>query len=165
MRSCLLLLAALLAATSAPAQNTPPPGTRPLQASDLIRVTPRRAPNGEAPANALKLQIDTFFAGLKKGETRGAYNQLLKGSRIASQPDKVELLVAKTDQAFGIYGKMIKYEPYDTYSVGSSLVSTTYLTNLPVQPLRWRFVFYKPEDDWTIIDVRVDDVIVDLLED
>lgn len=142
-----------------------PGGGRTLRASDLIRVVPRRVPNGNKPVEALQLKIHGFLNQLKTGQTKEAYNRLLKGSRIAQQPDKVELLVAKTEQAFAVYGKMIKYEPFDTYEVGSSVVVVTYLTNLPVQPLRWRFVYYKPAEDWTIIDVRVDDVLVDLLDD
>jgi len=169
MTKCLslfLLSATLLAfvPVAADAQPQTGPGTRPIQASDLIRVLPRREPNGEAPPAALRQKIDAFFAKLGQSETQAAYNQLLKGSRIAQQPDNVALLVAKTDQAFGVYGKLIKYEPLDTYEFGSSVISTTYLSNLPVQPLRWRFIFYKPADEWTIIDVRVDDVVSDMLQ-
>lgn len=168
IRCLLLALAALLCApVLVTAQNAPPPGmgARPIQASDLIRVTPRREPNGQKPAPEIQLKIEGFLKKLQGGQVKEAYVQLLTGSRIAQQPDKVELLIAKTNQAFGVYGKMIRYEAFDSYEVGSSIVVSTYLTNLPVQPLRWRFVYYKPANEWTIIDVRVDDVLNDLLNE
>ena len=146
------------------AQNTTTPVQRNIKASDLIRVVPRRKPTPEPAIAAVRLPIEAFFNLLKQNKVPEAFTQLLKGSRIGQQPEQVSVLVGTTQQAFGLYGKMISYEVYDTYTVGSSLIVTTYLTNLPVEPIRWRFVYYKPDKEWRIIDIRVDDVLVDLIE-
>jgi hypothetical protein len=32
-------------------------------------------------------------------------------------------------------------------------------------PLRWRFYFYKPQDSWRLIDLRVDDKLVAMFDE
>lgn len=131
---------------------------------DFIKFQTRRTPNPTAPAPELKSAIDKFFTALKAGETTKAYEDLLQNTRLAERKDNLRVFVEKTDQALGLYGKVINFEVYDNYTVGSSLMVLTYISMHPVQPLRWRLVYYKPEKAWTLIDVRVDDVLEDLID-
>lgn len=110
------------------------------------------------------MPLDKFFANLKTGDTTKAYEELLLNTRLAERKENLRLFIEKTDQALGLYGKVLNYEIYDNYNVGSGLMVLTYLSYHPVQPLRWRFVYYKPEKAWMLIDVRVDDVLEDLLD-
>ena len=57
----------------------------------------------------------------------------------------MSVFISKTQEAFGIYGALNDYEIYDNYSVGSNVIVLTYLSRHSVQPLRWRFGFYRPD--------------------
>jgi len=50
-------------------------------------------------------------------------------------------------------GKLNDYEIYDNYSVGSNVIVLTYLTRHDLQPLRWRFIFYRPDKQWGLINM------------
>jgi hypothetical protein len=131
---------------------------------DIIKFQTRRTPNPTHPPAELKVPIDKFFNTLKTGDSTKAYTELLAGTRLAERKENLQIFIEKTDQAQGIYGKLISFEIYDNYNVGSSLMVLTYITNHPMQPLRWRLVYYKPEKAWMLIDVRVDDVLEDLVD-
>jgi hypothetical protein len=93
-----------------------------------------------------------------------AFDLLLKDTRLSAREENVKELIRRTEQALGLYGKMNDYEVVDTYQVGSRMLVTTYLSALQVQPLRWRFVYYKADKNWMLIDLRVDDHLADLVE-
>lgn len=131
---------------------------------DYFKVQTRRNPTPTAPPAEVKGPVDKFFSTLKLGDTTKAYEELLINTRLAERKENLKLFIEKTDQALGLYGKVINYEIYDNYNVGSGLMVLTYLSLHPVQPLRWRFVYYRPEKAWMLIDVRVDDVLEDLLD-
>lgn len=131
---------------------------------DLIRLLPRRTPNPKPPIPEIRARTEGFFRTLQEGKVRESYELLLANERLGQQQESVSLLVRKTEQALALYGKLLGFEVYDSYHVGSSVTVVTYITHLPLQPLRWRFVFYKPEERWNLIDLRVDDVLDDLIE-
>jgi len=131
---------------------------------DYFKVQTRRTPTATQPPAEIKVPLDKFFTTLKTGDTTKAYEELLINTRLAERKENLKLFIEKTDQALGLYGKVLNYELYDNYSVGSGLMVLTYLSLHPVQPLRWRVVYYKPEKTWMLIDVRVDDVLEDLID-
>lgn len=151
--------AAFAAPDSLPASPKSTPNPR-----EFFKFQSRRAPNPTAPPAEVKVPIDKFFNTLKLGDTTKAYEELLINTRLAERKENLRLFIEKTDQALGLYGKVINFEIYDNYNVGSGLMVLTYLSLHPVQPLRWRFVYYKPERAWMLIDVRVDDVLEDLID-
>ncbi len=61
-------------------------------------------------------------------------------------------------------GRWNDFEVYDTRPIGSRLLVTTYFTALTVAPLRWRFIYYKPDQKWILINLVFDDSMQDLLE-
>lgn len=131
---------------------------------NLLVRPPRRNPTPVPPAPEILAQTDKFFSTLKEGNVTGAYNGLLTDTRLAERKEQVKVLIDKTTQALGIYGKISSYEIYDDYKVGSSLVVLTYLTNMQIQPIRWRLIFYKADKNWTLIDISVFDSLEDLVE-
>lgn len=151
----------LHAADTAPSSSALERVPRP---NDLIRLLPRRTPSPTQPVAEIKAQIDKFFNTLKAGDSTKAYEELLIGSRLGERKENVRMLIDKTDQAFGVYGKMTGVEVFDNYMIGANVSVTVYLMHLPAQPIRWRFVYYKPETTWRLIDLRVDDVLDDLIE-
>lgn len=126
--------------------------------------TVARTYNGQQPPPEIKGQIDAFFSSLMKDEISKALEDYLKGTRLASREDSIRSLVENTQHAFVLYGKMTAFESIDSYPVGSRLLITTYLTVLPVSPLRWRFIYYKPDSTWQLLDLRVDDQLTDIVE-
>lgn len=127
-------------------------------------LTLNHKPNPVAPPAELAAPIDKFFKGLKTGDYSGAYENFLAGTRLGSQKEKMSVFISKTQEAFGIYGKLNDYEVFDNYSVGSNVVVLTYLSRHDLQPLRWRFIFYRPDKTWGLINMGFDDVLLDMLD-
>jgi hypothetical protein len=156
--SSLLLVTHLLANDNQP--KAPIPGTKDLPPGMLLR------PNYQpvSPIPEIKVRVEGFLAMLVKGQVPPAFDLLLKDTRLSAREENVSELIRRTEQALGLYGKMTDYEVIDTYQVGSRMLVTTYLSALQVQPLRWRFVYYKADKSWMLIDLRVDDHLADLVE-
>ena len=135
--------------------------------SPQVRDLPPLRMHGEAnlqgPIPEIRAPIERFFKDLLDGEIQRAFQELLVASRLSSRHDNVSVLMDKTAQAFTYYGKATGFEPYDTRAVGNRLFVVTYLLDLDLQPLRWRFVYYRPEAAWKLIDIRVDDALDDLI--
>jgi hypothetical protein len=144
------------ASSSAAASAAPPRNIMPL--------TLNHKPNATNPPAELAVPIDKFFKGLKAGDYASSYEMFLAGTRLGAQKEKMSVFVSKTQEAFGIYGKLNDYEVFDNYSVGSNVIVLTYLSRHDVQPLRWRFIFYRPDKSWTLINMGFDDVLLDMLD-
>jgi len=163
------------------AQNVVPPapagdagsaaGGSPL--ADQPTVVPQRSimpttinhkPNNTPPPAEIGAMIDKFFKQLKAGDYPGAYDNFLAGSPMGTQTEKKSIFVSKTEEAFGIYGEFNDYELFDNYTIGSNVYILTYLTRHEKQPLRWRFVFYRPDKTWRVINMGFDDVLLDMLD-
>ncbi|QSR85880.1 hypothetical protein MacB4_10080 [Methylacidimicrobium sp. B4] len=133
------------------------------QVRDLPPLRTHGEPNAQAPIPELRALVERFFKDLIAGEIQKAFQDLLVTSRLSSRHENVSVLMDKTAQAFTYYGKATGFEPYDTRAVGGRLYVVTYLLDLDLQPLRWRFVYYRPEEAWKLIDIRVDDALEDLI--
>ena len=135
-----------------------------------VNVQPRspymatRPPNPVLPPAEIATALDAFFKGLMRADVRKSFTGLLQGSRLASQEDSVNFYVDKIQQALTLYGKMSDYEVYDTHVVGAHLVETTYISALAINPLKWRFVYYKTDKGWLLIKLSISDSIDDLVE-
>jgi len=150
------------------AQNAPDataaPTAVPSPPRNIMPMSINHKPNPTAPPAELAAPIDKFFKTLKAGDYPNAYETFLAGTRIGAQKEKMSVFISKTQEAFGIYGKLNDYEIYDNYSVGSNVVVLTYLTRHDLQPLRWRFIFYRPDKQWGLINMGFDDVLLDMLD-
>jgi hypothetical protein len=60
---------------------------------------------------------------------------------------------------------MLGYDTVVKKNVGTRLVSYTLLSLGKEFPLRWRFYFYKPQDTWRLIDLRVDDRLAAMFDE
>jgi hypothetical protein len=142
--------------STAPAALSPPRNIMPLSIN--------HKPNPTNPPADIAVPIDRFFKGLKAGDYAGSYETFLAGSRLGAQKEKMSVFISKTQEAFGLYGKLNDYEIFDNYSVGSNVLVLTYLSRHDVQPLRWRFIFYRPDKTWGLINMGFDDVLLDMLD-
>jgi len=157
----------LLLVSTAGAQVTPPPPVPTAPTPRGHEIIPRpiqREAHAVLPPPEIAATIDAFFKGLEANEVRKAYLGLLTGTRLITQEDDLNPFITKTQQAITLYGQLSDYEVYDTRAIGSRLLVTTYLSAQPVAPLRWRFIYYKADKKWTLINVVFDDSLSDLLE-
>jgi hypothetical protein len=115
----------------------------------------------EAPAQI----AGNFFALLQRGDVEKSYSELTRGSKIAERPEDLKTLKAKTREAIEVFGAIFGYELVDSKNVGTRLLRRTYLSLGRDFPLRWRFYFYKSENAWRLIDLRVDDRLAGMFDE
>ena len=146
------------------AAAAPAPQAAPAPPRNIMPLTLNHKPNATLPPAELANAIAKFFNGLKAGDYANSYETFLAGSRLGEQKEKMSVFISKTQEAFGLYGALTDYEIFDNYSIGSNVLVVTYLSRHPVQPLRWRFIFYRPDKTWGIINMGFDDVLLDMLD-
>jgi hypothetical protein len=129
------------------------------EAPERPLASPAGVPDGIAQ------MVAVFFGSLEKVEVDQAYSILTKGSKIAEKPEELKQLKAKTQEAIEVFGAIAGYDLVEAKSVGNRLVRATYASHGKVYPLRWRFYFYKPEDSWRLIDMRVDDKLSGMFDE
>jgi hypothetical protein len=150
-------------APDAPAPGSALDAENATAAPHNIMTWSNHKPNPVNPPEDIAGPIDKFFNGLKSGDYADAYENFLAGSRLGAQKEKMSAMISRTADGFGIYGKMNDYEIYDNYAIGSNVLVLTYLARHDVQPLRWRFIYYRPDRTWHLINMGFDDFLLDLL--
>lgn len=119
----------------------------------VVETTVPAEPEADGPDKI----IARFFSYLQRKEVDQAYDQLTRGTKIAERAEDVKTLKAKTKEAISVFGPILGYDSVSKKSVGVRLVSYTLVSLGKEFPLRWRFYFYKPQETWKLIDLRVDD--------
>ena len=109
--------------------------------------------------------IARFFSYLQRKEVDQAYDQLTRGTKIAERAEDVKTLKTKTKEAITVFGPMLGFDTVVKKNVGTRLVSYTLLSLGKEFPLRWRFYFYKPQETWKLIDLRVDDRLATMFDE
>ena len=109
--------------------------------------------------------IARFFSYLERREVDQAYDQLTRGTKIADRADDVRTLKSKTKEAITVFGPVLGFDTVVKKNVGARLVSYTLLSLGKEFPLRWRFYFYKPQETWKLIDLRVDDRLAAMFDE
>jgi len=172
----LILIAAAALAGAADAQEkvAAPKAEKPVEKPKVLTFQPEAklpatAESKPALPSALldgPVQVvTTFFASLKEGKIDDAYATLTNGSKIAEKPEELRQLKAKTREAIEVFGPISGFDHVESRVIGHRLVRATYVSLGKVFPLRWRFYFYKPEDVWRLIDLRVDDKLTGIFEE
>ena len=153
-------LVCFLLATSAFAQQGAEPKKRLLFANATPNPSPA-ATNSAEPTELLK----RFFEALQADKVDAAYEGLAKNTLIGSKAENLEQLKKRTREALDNFGPVKGYEVVETIEIGQALFRQTCLSLNEDLPLRWRFYFYRSENTWKIVDLRVDDGIVELFEE
>jgi hypothetical protein len=109
--------------------------------------------------------LQRFFEALKADKLDEAYEGLAKNTLIATKAENLQQLKKRTRDALDNFGPVKGYEVVETIEIGSSLFRQTCISLNEDLPLRWRFYFYRAENKWKIVDLRVDDGIVELFDD
>lgn len=153
-------LVCFLLATSAFAQQ----GTEPKKRILFANATPTPSPTTSNSAEPTEL-LQKFFEALKADKLDEAYEGLAKNTLIGSKAENLEQLKKRTREALDNFGPVKGYEIVETLEIGNALFRQTCLSLNEDLPLRWRFYFYRSENKWKIVDLRVDDGIVELFEE
>jgi hypothetical protein len=109
--------------------------------------------------------VATFFTALREGKIDEGYATLTKGSKIAEKPEELRQLKTKTREAIEVFGSIHGFDYIESKAIGLRLVRATYVSLGKVFPLRWRFYFYKTDDVWRLIDMRVDDKLTGIFDE
>jgi hypothetical protein len=180
MKSLFLLCLLGLLVPAAAQSVTPAPGdasgatTNPAAPQrGIMPLTLNHKPNATEPPPEIAHAINGFFKALQGDPTappngqdfyEKAYNQFFNGTMLGEQKEKTSFFVSKTQEAFGLYGPLKDAEIFDNYGVGSNVLVLTYLSRHQVQPLLWRFIYYRPDKTWKLINLGFGDNIYDLLD-
>ena len=129
-------------------------------------------PSGSAEIEPAASEMDSpekiiarFFSYLQRKEVDQAYDQLTRGTKIAERAEDVRTLKSKTKEAITVFGPILGHDSVVKRNVGTRLVSYTMLSLGKEFPLRWRFYFYKPQESWKLIDLRVDDRLAAMFDE
>lgn len=103
--------------------------------------------------------ITAFFKKLQTGTIEESYSTLFEGSSIAKEkPQATQAVIAQTRAAFGLYGKIVRWEKVSETDFGKSLKKITYFM-VTKYPVAWEFYFWKAEDRWSIVNVKFNDQV------
>jgi hypothetical protein len=135
---------------------TPSPAPAPAQAGD---------PKGPALDESLRAVLGEFYDLLGRGEVDRAYELLVRDSPIAGKKQEVDDLKIKSREAIRLFGGIRGHELLGVEPVGSRLWRVTCISLGEGFPLRWRFYYYRPQETWRLIDIRVDDSLPELFNE
>lgn len=125
----------------------------------------QRAANANPMLDGPAQMVTNFFASLRENKIDDGYAVLTKDSKIAEKPEELKQLKAKTREAIDVFGAISGFDFVESRAIGQRLVRATYISQGKVFPLRWRFYFYKPENSWRLIDMRVDDKLTGIFDE
>ncbi len=107
----------------------------------------------------LKVKTSKFFNFLLDSNVTDAYNELMKGSFLVAQNDKMTALINQTHKAFEIYGLIKGYEPVNAEEITKTFVRIRYIGLHTRFPMRWIFTFYKsPSAGCILTNIKFDDL-------
>ena len=79
--------------------------------------------------------------------------------------DGIENVKSQLTNFLGLVGEYYGYEKITEKSVGKSFKLVSYMIKYDRQPMRFTFVFYKPNDKWQVQNFKFDDSLDDELEE
>lgn len=107
----------------------------------------------------LKIKTSKFFNHLLDSNVTEAYKELMSGSFLVAQNDKLTTLANQTHRAFEIYGLIKGFEPVNAEEITKSFIRLRYIGLHTKFPMRWIFTFYKsPTAGWIVTNVKFDDL-------
>jgi hypothetical protein len=101
--------------------------------------------------------IDTFFKKIKSDGTDPAIDYLFSTNKLFNNVAQINLLKIKLDSLQRSVGQYVGKELIAQKSAGTSLAFYSYLAKFTVQPVRFTFMFYKAQNDWTLYRFKYDD--------
>ncbi len=101
--------------------------------------------------------IDKFFTTYKDDGTAAAIDYIFGTNKYFTNNSAIALMKAKLDSLRQTVGPYIGKELILQKSASSSLIFYSYLVKNEIQPIRFTFTFYKPQNDWVLYRFKYDD--------
>ncbi len=114
------------------------------------------SPNPNKKINYQKA-IETFLAGIIKGEVDQSYNEFLAGTQLADKVLAIQQQKQQTSVLFENYGKLLSYEFIKKQQYGKSIIRLVYILKCEKTPVVWEFYFYKADADWQLVSLKFRD--------
>ncbi len=113
----------------------------------------------KSPPENVTNKCENFFESLMNESADKAYDKLLRGSPLIMNEDKVKNQVLQTLKAIDLYGAVKGYERSSIKFISPSYMKVTYLSLHSLNPLRWKFTFYKsPTVGWIVLNIKYTDL-------
>lgn len=117
-----------------------------------------------APKGAMAI-VDQFFKKYKEDGTSTAIDYLFGTNKYFSNAAGINLLKTKLDSLRLSTGPFLGKELISQKAAGTSLVFYSFLVKNEIQPMRFTFMFYKPQSEWVLYRFKYDDQMDVELED
>ncbi|MDD5063803.1 MAG: hypothetical protein PHQ35_03455 [Phycisphaerae bacterium] len=111
-----------------------------------------------------KKTVETFLAGVLKGEIDKSYDEIIPESLKEAKPQEVQALKSQTKTTLDARGKLLGYEFVKQQQYGDCIVRLVYILKTEHMPITWEFYFYKASSDWILVNIKYSDEY-DLLVD
>jgi hypothetical protein len=132
------------------------------------QATPAPAAAAKAPVVVVKGAADlvnTFFKKYKDEGTSAAVDYIFGTNKYFTNTAGITQLKAKLDSLRQGIGNYLGKDLIVQKNASNSLVFYSYLVKHEIQPIRFTFMFYKPQNDWVLYRFKYDDQMDAELED
>jgi hypothetical protein len=137
-------------------------------AQNAAIVTKPAAAAAKPPVVAVKGAADlvnTFFKKYKDEGTAAAVDYIFGTNKYFTNTAGITQLKTKLDSLRQGIGNYLGKDLIVQKSASNSLVFYSYLAKHEIQPIRFTFMFYKPQNDWVLYRFKYDDQMDVELED
>jgi hypothetical protein len=100
--------------------------------------------------------IKRFFEIYKSGDSDKAVDFLFSTTKYIDK-DTISQIKQRLKKVKDIVGPYCGYDFINSKKIGDSVVCVSYLAKYERQPYRFRFMFYKPSDEWMMFAFTSDD--------
>lgn len=102
--------------------------------------------------------VDRFFQIYSKEAPEKALDYVFSTNPyMDANSEQAKSIKTRLGTVTALIGDFYGYEKMVVHEYAPSLVSVTYLIKHKRQPLYYTFVFYRPEKNWQILNIRFDD--------
>jgi hypothetical protein len=109
--------------------------------------------------------IEVFFDKYKLEGSSKAIDYIFRTNNLVTSPDQLDNLKNKLDSTRKFIGDYKGNVLITEKNASSDLILLTYLVKHEKQPIRFSFIFYRPEKDWVLFKFQYDDQVISELED
>lgn len=101
-----------------------------------------------------QIKSELFMKRLIVGNINEAYDLLLIGSPLISNPQNLKVLKQTNLSIIKTYGKPLNFDFVSQKKISKDQVSVKYILRSEKHPLIWEFYYYKSKNDWLITKIN-----------
>ena len=109
--------------------------------------------------------VNNFFQKYKVEGSSSAIDYIFSTNTLGTDKKQLDGLKSKLDSTRNVIGTYYGYSLITRKSVSSDLILVTYLVKHNKQPIRFSFIFYKANNNWSLFKFQYDDEVISELED